>query len=205
MKKLILGITLISFITNSEAQTTSTSFLDQNILAVTNVSIEPVVYPEYDFNPKSFSKHENQKNSFKSLRTNSNFWYDANLWKLKKVKKHPINEFILTLKDSKLKAKLESYSTKLSLQDLNSYTIALKQEEYSNYQPLNIEYRTVNGLKVLTSLSEGVNKKGDKIASISYCFVNENGSLIYSVEGKIEEFYSTIGEVENLLNGLTEN
>jgi hypothetical protein len=208
MKTLTLTAILILF----------SGILHSQISAVTETGDQVVLYKdgrwayvnappdenrEIAVNKTEFRKDTASTFLVKSSKVNIGVWINPKEWVFSKGPENEDSEYTFQKRDDDLYALLLTEKTPIPLETLKDIALENARKVAADARITSEEYRTVNGVKILM-LKMAATIQGIKISYMGYYYSNANGTiqfLTYTSDNLAESFS---GEIEKLLNGLTE-
>ncbi|WP_019614887.1 hypothetical protein [Psychromonas ossibalaenae] len=155
---------------------------------------------EIPTNKQKFVKPEESTFKVKSTRNDSGVWLDAKSWGFNKTSSNSDAEYQFQLKGEDLYGMLIPERIEIRLEALAKIALDNAKLAASNIKRTKIEYRDVNGLKVIYMEMQGT-MQGIDVTYAGYYYSNKTGStqLVTWTGTTLFEKYES--EVHNFLNG----
>jgi hypothetical protein len=155
-------------------------------------------------NNKQFSKTPNARYLLKSNIFNVGFYINQNKWTYSPRKENEKNpEYRFSLKNNDGYAMMVTEKTPVSLDNMPQIALENAQDAAPDAKLTLLEYRNVNGKKVLCLQIKGTTQ-GIKFEHFGYYYSNENGTVQLVCYSSEQQFENLKNEFEDFLNGLTE-
>jgi len=154
-------------------------------------------------NKKSFRKPKAASFLLKSTKNNSAYWINTNKWSFKKAANNPEAEYEFVLKGEDLYGMAIAEGVEISVESLTDIAVTNAKNVAPDIKIVKKEYRNVNGKKVVYMEMKGT-AQSIKFTYLGYYYSNASGStqlVLYTGTNLVNKYRS---EINNLLNGLTE-
>lgn len=152
------------------------------------------------WNGAQFSKSKNATFLLKSTRSHTGFWLDPATWTFAKSKDNPAAEYEFHDRGGSLLGLVISEASYIPLESFREIAITNAKETSPDYEVENMEYRMVNGMKVLYMQSTGT-IMGMKFIFYGYYYSDSVSAIQFLTYG----FYNNKDRdqklAESLLNG----
>lgn len=160
-------------------------------------------YTEITTNPREFTKPDSSNFVLKSKVTQSTFAIDSELWTFSKITdEDSAGEYSFELKKSDLYGKVITEEISFDIEALAEASLENAQKFSPNAKIVNIEYRVVNGKKVLFTKMV-MTLKGAKFNFFGYFYSDSSGStqyFVYTSENLVAKYRN---EIDGFLNGFS--
>ncbi len=164
---------------------------------------EDKIEEEIALNTKTFKKDKASNFLLKSSTFNVGLWLNTKEWKFNKATSNDDGEYELQLKKEDLYGTVITEKVEVPLEALREIAVINAKDVAPDTTIDNVEYRTVNGIKILMIEMSGT-LTGIKFGYKGYYYSNENGTIqiiLYSSK-KLMKGYDD--KIEKLLNGFVE-
>lgn len=151
-------------------------------------------------NPVEFKKSDNANFLLKSKKAEVGFWIDPKKWIFGKAISNTSAEYELSLKGQDLQAVIIIENLEVPLESLKKIAVENAKSTSPDYHIVHEEYRTVNGLKILYTFSEGT-ISDIKFNFSAYYYSDKDVAIQFLVIDNKKDKYKN--EIEELLNGIS--
>lgn len=206
MKKTLLCFSLLVFgfqmMAQQKAVTQSGEIVllfDDNTWKFENDSLNKHV--EAVVNPTPFTKSQEATFQLKSKKNQFSFWLNPKKWEVKSKLTNEAAEFQLDWKGGDIYAMILNEKIEIPLETLKDVALENARSVAPDIQLTKVEYRTVNGKKVLLLQMTGTIQK-IKFTYYSYYYSDSKGTTQYITYSSDKIMKEKLQEIETLLNGL---
>jgi hypothetical protein len=187
------------------------NFCSAQTKAVTETGDEVVLYNNYTWkyskdptqkniikwNGAQFTKSKNATFLLKSTRTHTGFWLDPATWTFEKSKNNPAAEYEFHDRGSSLQGLVIPDATNIPYESFPEILITNAKEASPDFEVENMEYRMVNGIKVLYLQSTGT-LSGIKFMFYGYYYSDSVSAIQFLTYG----FYNNKDKDQKLAESL---